>query len=99
MSRHNLSEKELKIIADILKDQKNVFVFGSRVTGNARKFSDLDLCLKERRSVYEYEILKEKFEESDLPFTVDLVEYHLVHDAFRQIIDKHCMKLEEFWKK
>ena len=62
-----------------------------RATGEAKKFSDLDLGLKEPISDYEYELLKEKFENSDLPFTVDIVEYDKVDDSFKKIIDKEAV--------
>lgn len=84
------------MIADILQNQKNVFIFGSRVKGTAAKYSDLDICLKDDISPYEYELLKEKFENSDLPFTVDIVEYNRVSNSFKKIIDEHAIPLASF---
>ncbi len=93
MKKIHLSQEELSIIKVILKNYKNVYVFGSRVTGKHKKFSDLDICLKDDISDYEYEILKEKFEKSDLLFKVDLVEYSKVKDSFKKVIDKGCVEL------
>jgi predicted nucleotidyltransferase len=53
-----------------------VAVFGSRATGRARPHSDLDLLFitPPRLSWAQRAALRDAFEASDLPFTVDLVE-------------------------
>lgn len=61
--------------------------FGSRATGKARRWSDLDLMLLAgeplpRRTLDD---LKEAFIESDLPIRVDVVDGARVDDEFREI--------------
>jgi uncharacterized protein len=53
-----------------------VRVFGSRASGRARPFSDLDLLFVEpvRLSWLQRADLRDQFEASDLPFRVDVVE-------------------------
>ena len=53
-----------------------VAVFGSRATGRARPFSDLDLLLIDppRLTWRQRADLRDAFEASELPFRVDLVE-------------------------
>lgn len=53
-----------------------VVVFGSRATGRARPFSDLDLLVLDppRLSWAQRADLRDGFEASTLPFSVDLVE-------------------------
>jgi predicted nucleotidyltransferase len=53
-----------------------VRVFGSRATGRARPFSDLDLLfVQPARLTWEQRAdLRERFEASELPFRVDVVE-------------------------
>ena len=53
-----------------------VCVFGSRATGRARPFSDLDLLVVQpaRSSWQQRADLRDRFEASDLPFRVDIVE-------------------------
>ena len=53
-----------------------VAVFGSRATGRARPYSDLDLLLlyPPRLSWAQRADLRDAFEASELPFRVDLVE-------------------------
>ena len=67
-----------------------VLVFGSRIKGTHQKFSDLDLCLKSNKSVSLEDIaeLKERLRDSDLPFIVDIINYHDVSDGFKKIIDR-----------
>ena len=98
MKKHVISPEDIKIIHDILKNYKQVYVFGSRVKGTAQAFSDLDICLKDNISGYEYELLKEKFEKSDLPFTVDIIEYNKIDNAFKKRIDQEIVPIEIFLK-
>jgi uncharacterized protein len=53
-----------------------VSIFGSRATGQARPFSDLDLLFIDppRLSWVQRAALRDAFEASALPFTVDLVD-------------------------
>ena len=55
-----------------------VWVFGSRATGRARPFSDLDLLMTRpaRLTWAERAGLRDAFDEGDLPFKVDIVEAH-----------------------
>lgn len=74
-----LSAKQKSIVLEIIKrfvPQAQVFVFGSRVTGRARPFSDLDLLFvqPERLTLEQRAALTDAFDASDLPFTVDMVD-------------------------
>ena len=63
------------IVGRLLPDGQ-VWIFGSRATGRARPFSDLDLLVTEPRQLSwgQRAALRDAFEASDLPFCVDLVE-------------------------
>lgn len=65
-----------------------VRVFGSRVTGQARKYSDLDLALIGEHEIdwRKIEALKDAFSASDLPIVIDLVDWHAIDESFRQLI-------------
>ena len=67
-----------------------VWAFGSRVTGKARKYSDLDLAFitQEPMSLGLYGDLKEDFSESDLPFRVDILDWASTSDSFRRIVER-----------
>jgi predicted nucleotidyltransferase len=68
-----------------------VRVFGSRIEGKARRFSDLDLALVGNGKLdwRRIESLKDVFAASNLSITVDIVDWHAITDEFRAIIEKH----------
>ena len=67
-----------------------VRVFGSRITGKAKKYSDLDLAIigKGRLARDRFYQMKEDFENSDLPFRVDVLDWHALSDEFQRVIEK-----------
>lgn len=95
MNNVELMENELNVVKSILQKYPNAIVFGSRVKGCSRKFSDLDICIKNKIKDYEYELLKEAFENSDLPFNVDLIIYDEIDDSFKKIIDEQGIYLSD----
>jgi len=76
------------IVAAHLPRGTAVWVFGSRATGRARPLSDLDLAVDagRRLTLDEIAALSEAFSESDLPYKVDIVDWHAVDERFRRII-------------
>ena len=88
----DISPEHLKIVKTILSDfvpDCEVRAFGSRCNGTARKYSDLDLCVcgNEKLDWKLLANLKDAMMESDLPFRVDLLDYHTVPECFRDQID------------
>ncbi len=86
-----VSREELKIICDILQQyvpETAVWAFGSRVKGTARKYSDLDLVVigKEKMGISKLGRLQEAFQESELPFRVDVLDWHTLSPEFRRVI-------------
>jgi predicted nucleotidyltransferase len=87
----DLNPMHLKIVKDILQrniPNHKVLAFGSRVTGKARQYSDLDICIIGANPLTLKELinLKEAFSESDLPIRVDIIDWSTTSEAFRQII-------------
>ena len=85
----NITISEIKkIIFQFLNPQKDkVFVFGSRATGGSRKFSDVDIGVKSNKQI-DLSLLsdiEEAFEESDIPYTVDVVDFSQVSDRFKEV--------------
>ncbi|MBO1926483.1 nucleotidyltransferase domain-containing protein [Thiomicrorhabdus sp. 6S2-11] len=86
------AEREIiqAILANYLPENCSVWVFGSRAKGRATYQSDLDLAI-ECQSLLDSKIisrLKYEFEESKLPFMVDIVDFNSVSDSFREIIER-----------
>ena len=82
---------ELQIVLDLLKrhvPNYMVWAFGSRVGGLPKPFSDLDLVLIDSKPLplsIRAE-LNNAFSESDLPWKVDLVDWHSISPEFQKII-------------
>jgi predicted nucleotidyltransferase len=74
-----------------------VRAFGSRVTGRARKYSDLDLALvaNDKLDWRRVESLKDAFSQSDLPFIVDVLDFKAISESFRNVVDTRYEILRE----
>ncbi|MSR85214.1 nucleotidyltransferase domain-containing protein [Candidatus Uhrbacteria bacterium] len=89
-----IDQEDLKMVISILKKHipdRQVVVFGSRVTGKAKPYSDLDLAILGDQLVPSDTLafLREDFSQFTLPFRVDLVEWAMTGPEFRKIIQKH----------
>ena len=78
------------ILARFVPDRE-VWAFGSRTRGTARKTSDLDLCVVGDRPLG-FDVLgqlKDAFSESDLPYKVDVVDWATLNPDFQAIVHEH----------
>ena len=98
MSQLDLAPQHEKIIRHILSTSLpvnvQVWVFGSRVKGNAKPYSDIDLAI-DVGHVMPLSLLaklSDAFEESDLPFRVDVVDWLTISDSFREHINTHKVR-------
>lgn len=92
----DLSPNEQHTLKHILKSQGidqayKVLVFGSRATGKARKYSDIDLALIGETAVPSrvQALLAEALEESKLPYTVDVVDFSSAGERLQSEIRRH----------
>lgn len=82
-------KKHLEIIKSIFsKYPYKFYAFGSRAKGTAGKYSDLDLCYQEEIPWNILSHIQEDFEESDLPFKIDLVNWKHMDSNFLKLIEK-----------
>nr|EES51714.1 MAG: DNA polymerase, beta domain protein region [Leptospirillum ferrodiazotrophum] len=94
----------LKIVQDILSahvPDREVWAFGSRVTGKATETSDLDLTIIGETPL-DFETLaalRDAFSESRLPYKVDVVDWATISETFREIILKEKVVVQKMWKK
>jgi len=92
-NKFGLSERDMATIQNIFENYPLVclvLIFGSRAKGNYKSGSDIDLAIM-NESLTDKEIVKLKsdFEESNLPYTVDLVNYiSLKHLDLKNHIDR-----------
>ncbi len=90
-----MTEKERLIIQSILKrylpEKTSVWVFGSRAQGPARRFSDLDLLLDHPGKPLPtaiWALMANTFDESPLPYSVDLIDSNTSSEHFKQQLQK-----------
>lgn len=95
----DLTPAELAIVRRILANHvpdREVWAYGSRVTGHRKPWSDLDLAIvgEVRLSHAVMTAIEWDFEESDLPFKVDVTDLAGVTPEFRaRIEDRHeCLQ-------
>jgi len=88
----DMAPQHERIVLDILDAHlpagAAVWAFGSRVSGRARRYSDLDLAIDagRRLTIDETATLRESFDESDLPYRVDIVDWQAISDEFHRLI-------------
>ena len=89
----------LAIVQGILREHMpggvKVWVFGSRASWTTKDSSDLDLAL-ECESKLSHKVLgalKDAFEDSTLPYTVDVVDLNRIGDSFREIVESQKVPL------
>jgi uncharacterized protein len=91
--QYGLSDRDVKTIRNIFQkysDVITVHIFGSRAKGNYKPGSDIDLAIMntplEEKTLM---CLKNDFEESSLPYMVDLVHFPtLSHPEFIEHIQR-----------
>ena len=90
---------QLEIVRDILLKHLpagvKVWVFGSRANWTTKDSSDLDLALGSESKLSHKVLgaLKDAFEDSALPYTVDVVDLNRIGDSFRQIVESEKVPL------
>lgn len=90
----DVSPEQLAIVKSILHEQlpagSQVWAFGSRAVFATKPQSDLDLAIDANHAPLGLSVmsqLAEAFDESSLPFKVDLVDFNTASKQFKAIID------------
>lgn len=89
----DVTPQQLATVQRILAEhvpECEVRAFGSRVTWTAKDYSDLDLAVVGPTKLEAQRLgkLREAFEESDLPFRVDVIDWHAIAATFRKVIEE-----------
>lgn len=87
----------LNILQQHLPADSRVWAYGSRVTGKAKRFSDLDLAIElphhQSLSLSLQARLANAFDESTLPWKVDLLDLNSAPELFRREIDRQKVEV------
>ncbi|MGN0031775.1 MAG: nucleotidyltransferase family protein [Candidatus Gastranaerophilaceae bacterium] len=83
----DLEEKYINFVRETVKkylQDCKIYIFGSRVKNTAKKYSDIDIALKSD-CLNEKILLKIKneFEDSTLPYEVDLIDLNTISEKFK----------------
>jgi predicted nucleotidyltransferase len=92
----HIEPRHMEIVKSILsKYPYGFYAFGSRAKGNEKKFSDLDLCFFEDIPFRDLSTIATDFEESDLPFKVDVVNWNKCQESFQDLITGDLVCIQE----
>ncbi|MBY0405847.1 MAG: nucleotidyltransferase domain-containing protein [Cyanobacteria bacterium] len=93
MTNHGLTSQQVGLIQSILSPYahsiEKVCLFGSRAKGTYRPNSDIDLVIYGRLEEKTLDHLGTLFQESSLPISVDIQQYHQIpYDPLKAHIDR-----------
>jgi predicted nucleotidyltransferase len=96
-----LEENNLELVKQIINNTVNdlniqVYMYGSRAKGTAWKYSDIDLALSSSKGKIPPNTISKlslDFEESLLPYKVDIIDLHTVSENFKEAIAADLVKL------
>ena len=97
MSPSNYIEQIKRIVLKEVENQPiRVIYFGSRVVGKSTMGSDVDIALEGKGTIDHGLIirLKDRLEESTIPYKVDIIDLSRVTETFR----KQVLKTGTIWK-
>lgn len=93
-----VTDTEQDIIDNILRPFKakyEFYYYGSRVKGDFRFLSDLDILIKSDKEVLsdDIETLKTLFDNSNLPYVVNFTDYNHIDEKFYNIIKNDLIRI------
>ena len=97
-----LEDRHLAFVLSVLK--RNIsdvdakfYVFGSRVKGTNKKYSDIDIAIDLNGKKLDTSILGKiliEFQDSTLPYEVDVVDLNSINENFRNLIKNDLVLLQ-----
>ena len=95
----DISPENWQIVREILQryvPDREVWAFGSRAKWTAKEFSDLDIAIigDTPLSIALTADMKEAFQESALPFKIDIVDWASITPSFRQVIQAAKIQIQ-----
>ena len=82
-------DKIIALISAMMPDV-NIYLFGSRARKVHTERSDIDIALKGKEKLDRYAVgeIRSVLEATNIPYTVDVVDYYGVNADMREMIDK-----------
>lgn len=88
MTQQQIENDIKKIIFKYLSPRDyQIFIYGSRATGRARKWSDYDIGVIGGQPIPTMKkvAIEDELESSNIPVNVDVVDFHHVSDRFKNL--------------
>ena len=84
-----------QLIAPLKNLNAKVYIFGSRATGKQRKYSDVDVLVTPKNQNLEKCIsgIKEKFENENFPFKIDIVFDEDLAESYRLSVESQKIEI------
>ena len=81
-----------------LPDDTESIIFGSQVTGTAKKYSDIDIGIKTLKplNIALLAQIHQELEDSDIPYLVDIIDLSTVSDKFKSVALNQTINLKSF---
>lgn len=80
-------------VSSCLKDYK-LYIFGSRAKNKAKQYSDIDIAIESNELTGEIKSkLEFIFENSTIPYEVDIVDLNRISSSFKELIKKDLKEL------
>ena len=93
----DLDKKYIDIIKKTINSELSnykLYIFGSRVKGNAKKYSDIDLAIESNELTDKIKSrLDFLFENSTIPYEIDIINLNTITENFRNCIINDLVRL------
>ena len=90
-----IKQKIIRVISALIPDAR-IYLFGSRARGTNAEYADIDLALDAGKQlpIRDVDEVKSMFRESNIMYTIDVVDIYQVSDLMREQI----LKDKIIWK-
>lgn len=93
----DLEQKYIEFIKETVSSMLHnykLYIFGSRVKNRAKKYSDIDLAIDSQELTPQIKTkLEFTFENSTLPYEVDIINLNDIDNKFKDLIQKDLIEI------
>lgn len=91
-----MEPRHWKMVEEILaKYPYTFYAYGSRTKGTQKRLSNLNLCFQDPIPFNVQGHIDADFEESDLPFIVDVMDWRFIDSELQEIIEKDLIPIKK----
>lgn len=97
MANDNLNRIKNLVLKELQDEQVEIALFGSFATGDSNRASDVDVAIIPTGNFKKSKLslLREKLEEETIPYSVEIVDFSIVSEAFK----KTALQNAKWWRK